>query len=621
MTYGRGGSVRAFSAIVLVAGLVFLSACSGNNGTPVGVQITITLAASAMSVAPGKSITITATVANDSSNKGVTWSITNGPGTLSGQTSTTVVYAAPASVPTPTSATITATSAASSAVTASIQISLQTSAIGISLSPVAPQTINQGQQLSVNATLTNDTSNKGVTWTLSPASGAGTLSNPTSTAVTYVAPGSVAGNTPVTLTATSVADSKATAALEITVFSSGAGGNVAALNVNSGPAQNSDNLAFVSVTICVPGTTTCQTVDDIQVDTGSAGLRILQSAMPSLSLPTLLDPSGNGNSIFNCVQFADTSYLWGPVQAADIKIGNEVASGFNGQTGALIQTISTSNAGIPTACSNGGTIDENAPTTLGANGIIGVGLEPTDCYVQSTPPGFPPVNLCDGSVQAPAPAYFSCASSGCSSGATQTTQPPQGQVSNPVVWFAVDNNGVVIQLPAVQSTAATLSGALIFGLNTNTTNNTIPGAATLFGLTNDSFTTQYDGQTLIASVIDSGSSALFFPSSSLAPCPANGNFSGFYCPGGPTPQTATNGGVSIVNFTVDDAGNLFTNNPTDTVFATLGGQNGTAGTCTSQGTGSCQFDWGLPFFYGRPIFTAIDGATVTGIGTGPFWAY
>ena len=474
MTYGRGGSVRAFSAIVLVAGLVFLSACSGNNGTPVGVQITITLSASAMSVAPGKSITITATVANDSSNKGVSWSITNGPGTLSGQTSTTVVYAAPASVPTPTSATITATSAASPRLP---QVSRFHCRLPPSASPYRQSPHRQSTRDSnspVNATLTNDTSNKGVTWSLSPASGAGTLSNPTSTAVTYVAPGSVAGNTPVTLTATSVADSKATAALEITVFSSGAGGNVAALNVNSGPAQNSDNLAFVSVTICVPGTTTCQTVDDIQVDTGSAGLRILQSAMPSLSLPTLLDPSGNGNSIFNCVQFADTSYLWGPVQAADIKIGNEVASGFNGQTGALIQTISTSNAGIPTACSNGGTIDENAPTTLGANGIIGVGLEPTDCYVQSTPPGFPPVNLCDGSVQAPAPAYFSCASSGCSSGATQTTQPPQGQVSNPVVWFAVDNNGVVIQLPAVQSTAATLSGALIFGLNTNTTNNTIP---------------------------------------------------------------------------------------------------------------------------------------------------
>jgi hypothetical protein len=37
------------------------------------------------------------------------------------------------------------------------------------------------------------------------------------------------------------------------------------------------------------------------------------------------------------------------------------------------------------------------------------------------------------------------------------------------------------------------------------------------------------------------------------------------------------------------------------------------------------FDWGLPLFYGRSVFTAIDGAsTLTSTGsivTGPYWAY
>ena len=86
-----------------------------------------------------------------------------------------------------------------------------------------------------------------------------------------------------TVTATSVASSSAKATLQITVFPSGAGANVAALTVDAGPvpAQQTDaNLAFVSLTICVPGTTTCQTVDHIQVDTGSAGLRILQGVIP-----------------------------------------------------------------------------------------------------------------------------------------------------------------------------------------------------------------------------------------------------------------------------------------------------------------------------------------------------
>jgi hypothetical protein len=46
----------------------------------------------------------------------------------------------------------------------------------------------------------------------------------------------------------------------------------------------------------------------------------------------------------------------------------------------------------------------------------------------------------------------------------------------------------------------------------------------------------------------------------------------------------------------------------DSVFPTLGGPN--------PGT----FDWGLPFFYGRHVFVAIEGAPTPG-GTGPYWAY
>jgi len=593
----------------LVAGLAFLGACS-NNGTPAGIPITITLSATLTSLNPGQSSTITAAVANDSSNKGVSWTASpSGFGTLSNPTTTSVTYTAPSSVSTATAVTITATSIASSTVTASIQISVQTSAISISLSPVAPQTINQGQQLSVNATLTNDTSAKGVTWSLSP--NIGSLLGPTSKAVTYQAPGSVTTNTLVTLTATSVASSAATAALEITVFPSGAGPNVAALTVNSGPAQNSANIAFVSVTICVPATTTCQTVDDIQVDTGSSGLRILQSAIPALSLPTLTDTT-SGNTIDNCVQFADGSYLWGPVQQADIKIGGEVAAG------ALMQTVSTSSSGIPTACSNGNTNpgDENTPGALGANGIIGVGLEPTDCYIQGLN------NLCDGTVQSsPVPAYFSCPSSGCSTTTTPLTIDAGHQVVNPVVLFGTDNDGVVIQFPSVPgspSAAPTLSGSLTFGIETQTNNNL--GTATAFPLAGGSFITLYNGQTLTASIIDSGSNALYFPSS-ITVCT---DATAFYCPASLTPVAATNEGAAgtpavPTDANIDNADTLFSLT-SDSVFGTLGGPNGTPNTCIS-GNGSCSFDWGLPFFFGRTVFTAIDGQTVPNVGTGPFWAY
>jgi hypothetical protein len=598
--------VRAFSAILMVAGLVFLVAC-GSSGTPSGLPITIMLSASLTSLNPGQSSNITATVTNDSSNKGVTWtSSPSGFGTLTNQTATSVTYTAPTTVPTATAVTITATSVASSAVAASVQISVQTSAITVSLSPAAPQTINQGQQLSINATLTNDTSNKGVTWTLSPM--VGSLTNQTTSATTYVAPSSVTGNTAVTVTATSVANTAAKAVLEITVFPSGAGSNVAALNVIPGPA-NSVDLAFVSVTICVPGTNVCQTVDNIQVDTGSQGLRILQSVIPSLPLPSLVD-SNNGDTLYNCVSFLDTSYLWGPVQQADVKIAGEVASGASGE---LVQTVSSSNTGIPTACTNGGTINENTPLLLGANGILGVGLEPTDCIVAGT-------DFCDGSVSSTAPpVYFECPSSGCQSSDAPIIVPQSAQVVNPVFLFSTDNNGVVIQLPAVPSVAPTANGSLIFGIGTESNNGL--GTATVFGLdTNDNFITAYAGQTLNASFIDSGSNGLFFPST-ITVC---GDNASFYCPAGLLTQSATNAGatgtpISAVNFSVDNADNLFNDNPGDAAFGTLAGPQGTANTCSSSG-GSCTFDWGLPFFFGRTVFTAIDGQPVSG-GTGPFWAY
>jgi hypothetical protein len=90
-----------------------------------------------------------------------------------------------------------------------------------------------------------------------------------------------------------------------------------------------------------------------------------------------------------------------------------------------------------------------------------------------------------------------------------------------------------------------------------------------------------------------------------------------------TAFSATNESGSVnsaVNFSVDNADNLFNNNPTDFVFVNLAAPQG-IGPC-SAGTGACTFDWGLPFFYGRNVFTAIDGATPpTGVPAGPFEAY
>src|ERR1700733_2929490 len=75
----------------------------------------------------------------------------------------------------------------------------------VALTPDSPQTIGEGQTLAVTATVANDSSGDGVTWSISPASGAGTLSAITKTSVTFSAPATVTAATTVTLTATSAA--------------------------------------------------------------------------------------------------------------------------------------------------------------------------------------------------------------------------------------------------------------------------------------------------------------------------------------------------------------------------------------------------------------------------------
>jgi hypothetical protein len=113
-------NLRALSLVavgILVWTLVF-AGCSGSG------SITVTLApASGESLNPGATVTITATVANDKTNGGVTWTL-SGPGSLSGNTTTSVVYTAPSNISTNTTATITATSVANSSVTATESITL-----------------------------------------------------------------------------------------------------------------------------------------------------------------------------------------------------------------------------------------------------------------------------------------------------------------------------------------------------------------------------------------------------------------------------------------------------------------------------------------------------------------
>jgi hypothetical protein len=187
------------------------------------------------------------------------------------------------------------------------------------------------------------------------------------------------------------------------------------------------------------------------------------------------------------------------------------------------------------------------------------------------------------------------------------------QVQNPVVLFSTDNNGVIIELPAASTPATTLSGSLIFGIGTQS-NNGLNGA-TVYSVDNyGNFITTYQKRAYNQSFIDSGSNGLYFLDSTTTGIPVCSDANYFYCPSATQSLSATNEGSTgspsgTVSFSVANADNLFNNNPNANVFGQLAGPNSLSG-----------FDWGLPFFYGRKVFTAIQGQSTPG-GTGPYWAY
>jgi Protein of unknown function (DUF3443) len=472
----------------------------------------------------------------------------------------------------------------------------------VSLTPTVPQILGPGEAVDITATLSNDPSKKGVTWSLSPS--AGLLSNQTPTSVIYQAPDSVTSNMVITITATSVANSSETAPLVIALVASGQQ-NVQPVSVNpGGPVDGAVylNIPTTSVLVCVPSTSTCQSIDGILVDTGSSGLRILKSQL-IIPLPPVTQ---SGGSVNDCVSFVGQQFLWGEVASADVYLAGEKASGISLQLIADPTTFA-----IPTSCSNGG-IDADNIEVLPANGILGVSTEPTDCTVSGA-------NPCDPtSGTNPQPPYFVCFNG---QGCAPTLLPKARQVTNPIVAFSIDNNGDILDFPAVGTAMVSVSGTLTFGINTQLNNNV--GNATVFGINEDYFTTVFSGQQLTKSFIDSGSNELFFPNVTGIQVCSDGTS---YCPANPplllsaTDEGANSVGSATVDFQVDNYEADITNNPGDAAFGYIAAGGDESPPCQN-GQGACSFDWGLPFFFGRRVFTSIDTQTVANEPKTPWWAY
>ncbi|HJV01533.1 MAG TPA: DUF3443 domain-containing protein [Burkholderiaceae bacterium] len=576
---------RARAATMLAAAgcALALAACGGGGGGTSAAQVTpaptptptpavVSISASPSTVTLGQVVSVTWSATNTTSSDCTASGAWSGTLPASGTDAVT-----PSAVGT-ASYTITC-SGVSNTTNVTVNPAPLQPTVSLALTPAS---VSSGQSAQLNWSATNATA--------CTAGGAWSGSKATSGAVAVTPP--AAGSYQYTLSCSGDGGS-ATGSATLTVAATAGGNNSTALLIDNGPpgAGGAINIPYVNVTVCRPGTSVCQTIDHVLVDTGSYGLRLLAPLDPALALPQVTTASGANAG--ECSKFV-SGYAWGAVRQADVRLGDETASAISIQ---VIGDSAASFATVPADCTSSGN-NLGTLSALGAKGILGVGLFKQDCgaaCTRSTAGGM----------------YYACTAAGC----TASTMALARQVSNPVAAFAANNNGVLLVLPAVSANGATsISGTLVFGVGTQA-NNAISGESIYRAdSSTGDFNTTYKGKTYSASFIDSGSNAYFFADTGIPSCTVS---AGFYCPLGTLSLTATNasfdgsnaGAVSFIVVNMDGLPNSIT-------AASIGG------TVDNRGSVSISngFDWGLPFFFGRRVFVVFEGSSATA-GNGPYWAY
>lgn len=345
------------------------------------------------------------------------------------------------------------------------------------------------------------------------------------------------------------------------------------------------NLPYVTVTLCDQSTPQhCQNIDHVILDTGSYGLRVLASTLSSnlqLTHTTL-----SGQNLAECATFVN-SFDWGWVYNATVALNGESTV-----QAVPIQVIDDQNQlAVPSSCSNNGGSNTGSVYGLGGNGILGVGPFVSD----------------------PGP-YYQCTTAGsCTSAAPPTTS----MVSNPVAFFPTDNNGVIVQLPAISNTGAPSTyGTITYGINTQTNNSISSGFTALQEDVNGNFTASLSGTAYPNSFVDTGSNRNYLNLPTATPTNCEGDYipavytaySGALSPSAGT--TSTGSTVASTNFSIAVM------DPTNSIAQGMTALND----ITDPGLLGTAADLGLPFFFGQSVALVMSGKTVTA-GTGPIVAF
>ncbi|AFS52301.1 hypothetical protein LFML04_0047 [Leptospirillum ferriphilum ML-04] len=317
--------------------------------------------------------------------------------------------------------------------------------------------------------------------------------------------------------------------------------------------QGAVNTPVVTLTICVPKTSTCKDVPNILVDIGSTGLRLSHT----LSIASELPQESENGPITECYGFV-SGYNYGPVVKATVTLAQ--------QTVTVPVQISDSQIPAPSSCVTA--FNSSAPFEPTFNGILGL-LFPQDD---------------DG-------LYYE-------NGIGPTTISTTLMVQNPVFLLeAPENNGVLLSnFPTVSPTqgAPTVSGLLTFGTGG------VSGLSELETNVNAMITASYNGNSSLKAFFDSGSNGFFIDNPTIPTCSSSSSLTGFFC-GTATGQSATLTGTNTntsvtLHFSIESAETLFSTGNQD--FSSLGGPM------------SGYFDAGFPAFLSAQSSGQTTGQTI-----------
>ena len=349
------------------------------------------------------------------------------------------------------------------------------------------------------------------------------------------------------------------------------------------PTTATVNVPYVTVTLC-DTSGHCKSIDHVVVDTGSYGLRVLQSAVAGLNLPadSVVTGSGTTASLGECVGFL-SGHMWGSVTHASLQMASET-------TAALpVQVIGASDlpAASATPCNSPGP-DVGTLQGIGGNGLLGIGPFVGD-----------------------AGTYYACSAGVC----TALAGPPSGErVVNPVASIVntTDTNGVVLQMPAVPDAGAPLAyGTLSFGVDTQADNATSGLAAIPLDSSGYLVVTAM-GTAYPQSFTDSGSNFYFAPFGSSIPTDSQQHF----IPSSLLTLPITLASAGGAAYPTSLQSQMLIDNYSSMNFAVNLAFNDIGAAISS---GSLGVDLGMPFFYGKRVAYVIDRQP-SALGSGPLVA-